>query len=37
MSALLLLSSLGALAQHRPAGPTYVLGTSQRFVHELET
>lgn len=37
LSALLLLGSLSALAQHRPAGPTYSLGTSQGFVRELET
>ncbi len=37
LSALLLLGSLGALAQHRPAGPTYSLGTNLGFVRELET
>ena len=37
LSALLLLGSLSALAQHRPAGPTYSLGTNLGFVRELET
>ena len=37
LSALLLLGSLSALAQHRPASPTYSLGTTQGFVRELES